>query len=138
MNKAVKSKFLTMGPDLYAAAWAYKFDEVRALIDELGDDLDVEWTDEDSTTALAALCIGKQSDLCQKLIQMGADVNARRSDNGKTVLMEAAGRGLFDVVKLMVEKGADVATTDKFDNKASDFAEMDKHKEIQEYLQARE
>jgi hypothetical protein len=46
------------------------------------------------------------------LLDLGADVNAKDSDDGRTALMGAAHKGRTDVIRLLVERGADLATRD--------------------------
>ena len=48
----------------------------------------------------------------QLLLELGADVNARDTAEGRTALMGAAHKGRTDVIKVLVEHGADLATRD--------------------------
>jgi len=45
------------------------------------------------------------------LIERGANVNAAFNMDGHTPLMSAAGNGHLDIVKLLVERGADVKSS---------------------------
>jgi ankyrin repeat protein len=46
------------------------------------------------------------------LLELGADVNARESEDGRVALMGAAHKGRNDVVQLLVDHGADLAARD--------------------------
>jgi ankyrin repeat protein len=49
----------------------------------------------------------------RRLLAAGADVNAR-DRHGQTALMLAAHRGALDVVEALIEAGADLNTTAKY------------------------
>ena len=61
------------------------------------------------------------------------DVNAQNQD-GETLLMRAASLGDAEIVKLLLDKGADVNRTDVFGNTAAVFAYEKDHAAIQELL----
>jgi FOG: Ankyrin repeat len=61
------------------------------------------------------------------------DVNAQ-NENGETLLMRAAGLGETEIVKLLLDKGADVNRTDVFGNTAAVFAYEKDHAGVQELL----
>jgi hypothetical protein len=46
-------------------------------------------------------------DVCQMLIQFGADIDAR-SEQGETPLIRAAGSGKYELAKILIEHGADI------------------------------
>lgn len=48
------------------------------------------------------------AEIAELLIKNGADVNAKRTDDGATALILAAQEGRTEVVKLLLDKGADV------------------------------
>ncbi|SDC90706.1 ankyrin repeat domain-containing protein [Actinokineospora iranica] len=62
------------------------------------------------TLLLNAVRRGDQFEV-RGLLRNGVDLNTRRSD-GLTPLMVAAGRGDADMVRLLIESGADIYTTD--------------------------
>lgn len=61
-------------------------------------------------------------DHVRALLEKGADINAMTNE-GKTALMMAAHRGCFDVVKLLLDRGAAVRQKDIYGKTAQDFAE---------------
>jgi serine/threonine-protein phosphatase 6 regulatory ankyrin repeat subunit B len=62
-------------------------------------------------------------------------VNAKRND-GRTALMIASERGHKEVVKLLLEKGADVNAKNKEGMTALKYASENGHKEIVELLKS--
>jgi ankyrin repeat protein len=67
------------------------------------------------------------------LLEYNVDINIENND-GMTALHWAAQKGDLVVLKLLVEKGAKVDSTDKNGNTPLDLAEIYEHKEIMEYL----
>jgi ankyrin repeat protein len=61
------------------------------------------------------------------------DVNVQ-NENGETLLMRAAGLGETEIVRLLLDKGADVNRTDVFGNTAAVFAYQKDHAPILELL----
>ncbi len=70
----------------------------------------------------------------QLLIERGVDVNGA-DKLGRTPLMGAAVRGLFDMVKLLVSKGVDVRALDKEGRSAAGYAAIAGEQEIVKYFQ---
>ena len=72
----------------------------------------VNGTMADGFTALMMAADGGQFEIARVLIQVGANVNARRSNagdlNGWTVLMSAARGGRLEIARLLIEMGARV------------------------------
>lgn len=69
-----------------------------------------------------------------KLIEKGEDTNQRRPEDGATALMFAATYGHFDVVKLLMEHGADINKVTYDGNNALFFTVVAGHVEIIEHL----
>ncbi len=68
------------------------------------------------------------------LAAAGADVNTQ--SDGLTVLMYAANWGDLELVKVLVEGGADINARDRYGRTALTFASGHEHTEIAEYLQS--
>ena len=45
-------------------------------------------------------------------LDSGAKVNTFTHQNGKTALLEACSRGYYEIAELLIERGADLSTTD--------------------------
>lgn len=86
---------------------------------------------------LAAVEKGDLSEV-RKLLNSGADVNAKRKDYGSSALIVAATVGHVDIVKLLLEKGADVNAKDGGEkgrgNSALTQASISNHVEIVKIL----
>jgi ankyrin repeat protein len=54
------------------------------------------------------------SNIIQRLVRLGADINARRGDNGASPLFEAATWRLTDVVRELLLLGADPDLENEF------------------------
>ena len=72
-------------------------------------------------------------DICNLLIDAGANVNAQ-SRNGETPLLLAALRGQIEIVKLLLERGAKVDTADIDGYTPLRTAEVNGHKEVADLL----
>lgn len=72
--------------------------------------------------------------LIELLLEKQIDVNSRTFDDGKTPLMHAAQQGHFDIVSLLVERGADLSLTDYYGAQAIDLAKKHHHTQIADYL----
>lgn len=71
--------------------------------------VDIDKTDSNHGTALHWAAYRGHEDICDLLVQRGANVNALTSDEEKqSVLMWAAIEGNLKIVKLLVENGADL------------------------------
>lgn len=89
---------------LALAAWRGNLEAVRWLIDRGAriNAADHQWS------ALHYAVFGGHEEVADYLIAQGADINARTT-NGSTVLMMAAYEGRGDMVRKLLEKGADRA-----------------------------
>lgn len=70
----------------------------------------------------------------RKFIEYGADVN--ESGNGMTPLMVAARYNRVEIIKFLLEKGADTSAKDDRGNTALRYAELSKSNEAFEYLKS--
>lgn len=78
-----------------------------------------------------------QAEIGKILIEKGANIEVR-SRSGKTPLLMASENGKFNVVKMLIEAGADInAINTKDDNKSAiDYAQQDGHDDIAKYLKS--
>ena len=93
---------------LHSAATFGNFEVVQKLIEY---DADIDARDEDGWTPLIWASGGhhfKGGSVLRLLLERGADVNARTSDNGFTPLHRASAYGSLEVVRLVLEYGADI------------------------------
>lgn len=113
---------------LMEAAREGHIDMVALLLDK-GADLHAQ-TDETQETALSLTCCGGFQDVAAYLLDRGANIEQGSS----TPLMEAAQEGHVDLVKFVLEKGADVnATTGTGDTPLS-FACENGHTDVADIL----
>ena len=73
--------------------------------------------------------------MVQFLIEHGADVDAKSFVDGWTPLLSAAANsGHFNVVKYLVENGANICAKNKFEQTAFKLAHVNGHTEVAKYL----
>lgn len=101
---AAKSSGMT--PLMYAARRGHT--EVVKLLIKKG--AEVNTRAEDGTTAL--ILSADYPDILQILIEKGADITASGFGMGRTALMQAAGLGRVESVRLLLDAGADVNSRD--------------------------
>ncbi len=90
---------------IFVAARAKRLDVIDAMIAHMGLDA-AECMDLGNMWGETALMWSGDAATAEGLLARGADVNAM-SDLGTTALIEAARKGLLDVVETLLEKGAD-------------------------------
>lgn len=73
----------------------------------------------------------------RRLIEQGADVNAREKMYDSTALMFAAGSGKIDTVRLLLENGADINAKNKLGSTALMLASMNGRTEVARLLAAK-
>ncbi|MBN1469865.1 MAG: ankyrin repeat domain-containing protein [Fusobacteriaceae bacterium] len=109
-----------------------KFDEIKALIESNGLNLD-DFIDENKTKTLLSEAIVKNNlDFINYLISKKVDINKKVKD-GFTPLMIAVMNDNLEVTKLLINNGADVDSTNNEGKKAKDYADS---KEIKEFLKS--
>ena len=73
------------------------------------------------------------------LIAKGADVNAKSASDGRTALMQAAGDGHVELVRVLLDHGGDFETRDEAGRNAWTYAAMAGQQEIADmFRKARE
>jgi hypothetical protein len=91
-----------------------------------------------SFSPLVAAALADRVEIVDLLLDKGAKVNAIRPDSGGTVLHAAAAVGHGDVVKRLLEHGADPKITSKAGQTAREVAEQSHHPEVAELLRKAE
>lgn len=76
----------------------------------------------EGATALHDAALAGQRAVAAALLDAGAPIDARDSESQATPLHRAASWGRVDVVKLLLERGADARLTDKSGHTALDLA----------------
>lgn len=97
---------------------------------------DVNLTNPTGTTPLMLAASGPFPATVQALLAAGAKVNAIDSGEHFTALMWAAAEGQAEVVKILIDKGADLTLTDIDGDTAESFAFKAGHQAIVELLKA--
>lgn len=85
---------------------------------------------------LAASLLAGQIETAQRLIERGADVNARQA-GGAAPIHEAALLGRRDLIDLLLENGAEIGARANDGRNAVTEAERGKHAELATYLRSR-
>jgi ankyrin repeat protein len=70
------------------------------------------------------------------LLEKGAEVDLQGTYEGFTALMTAASEGLVDIVRVLLEHGADPSLVDKDGDTAASFAQQNGHAEVVALLQS--
>jgi ankyrin repeat protein len=110
---------------LMLAATKRNLDVVRFLVEK---GADVNARDSDGQTALMYACRQRFNDVPDNsvaifLLDNGAEVNLRSTKKGYTALMLASGAGNAELVRKMLEKGADPSIEDNFGVTAAEVAQ---------------
>jgi serine/threonine-protein phosphatase 6 regulatory ankyrin repeat subunit B len=80
-----------------------------------------------------AIMLARSKTVAGMLVKAGANVTSRAND-GSTALMVAAEEGRLDLVKYLVEQGANPKLADKAGFKPIDYARKNSHSEIVDFL----
>lgn len=90
--------------------------------------------DSEGKTALMYTCKRSFNETASYLLENGADVNIRGEKKQITALMIAAVAGNLELVKMLLEHGADAGLTDIFGNTAMSLAERKGNSAVVELL----
>ncbi|XP_067006786.1 fibronectin type 3 and ankyrin repeat domains 1 protein [Anabrus simplex] len=113
-----------------ALHYAVEGSQLEAVLFALGDGADIEATDSQQWTPLMnGIVVETPSRILQVLIQRGASVNAVDS-RGVTCLMHAVLADRADVVKLLLDSGADPTHSNDYQNTALGMARAREKKDI--------
>ena len=91
-------------------------------------------TSDYSATALFNAILKSRMSLLESLLRTGVDVNIRNSD-GMTPLMAAASSGNLEMIRLLLDKGADTSVVNNLGERASDIAMRYGHAKVTNILQ---
>ena len=87
----------------------------------------------EASSIFGAACIGDLATV-KAFLEKGVDVNARGTRRGRTALHIAASEGHKEVIKLLLENGADVNIGAHYNLTAADLAMQRNHNEVVELL----
>lgn len=107
---------------------------IRRLLDR---GADASYNDEDGKTPLfIACCIRKDEtyDLCQLLLENGADCNSRVHRTGTTPFLKALAHQSLRVVELLLNYGGDIAAVDKKGCTAMHYAALNSRVDVLEFV----
>jgi hypothetical protein len=110
-NKWQKYYNFTYQFSLLHTAITNDLNEVAKKLLEKGADVNVK-----DATGRTPLFYAQNAEIAELLIKNGADVNAK-SKNGETPIFDAIGSRRFEVVKLLIDYGADLKVEEKATNK---------------------
>jgi ankyrin repeat protein len=89
-------------------------DAVKELLKTNSTETLIDYGEHKITPLLKAAWDGDE-EIVSLLLEAGAKINAKASDTGETALMNAVSREHVEIVKLLLEKKADVAPKNRFD-----------------------
>jgi ankyrin repeat protein len=98
---------------------------------------EIDSRDGNGRTALLYASSGPFEETVTLLLTRGAEVNAQGSLEGFTALMTAAAEGQVEVVRRLLDHGADRSIEDTDGDTALTFARQNGHSEVVELLESR-
>ena len=120
--------------DLFEASAIGDADRLRELLDAGADPNEFA---PDGFTALTLACFFKRPVAARLLLERGADVHQRARNENIQVLpihSAAADGGSVEIVRMLLDAGADVNATQPGGFRAIDAARMDKNEELERLL----
>ena len=118
---------------LMYAAFNGHTEVVRILLDLGANTTAIDYA---GRTALMYAATGPFPETVKLLIEMKSDPNAVDKEEHFTPLMHAAAEGHLEVVKVLLENGADASMKDIDGDTAESFAIQNGHKEVAEYIKS--
>ena len=103
-----------------------------------GQGADIDAKDSGGQTPLMFAVKGSHRDTVEYLLENGADVNARSKKRGFTALITAAAVGDVEVVRLLLEHGADKSVVELGGHTALDRARQYEHPDVATLLEGEE
>lgn len=105
---------------LYSLIEENSIEEVKRLLND--QDVKIDCLDDQGMTPLQHAAFRGNYEMCQLLLDRGADVNANYHDSGYSTLMFASLAGKVDLVSLLLENGASTTTVNSVGRTASQMA----------------
>jgi len=125
------------GPDgvaaLFRACYVGSLDIVKVLVDA---GADVNHKDNIGFTCFYAAVQEKHKPIIEYLLSKGVRVNETNGQNNDTPLHKACVSGSLEVVKILVNAGADINAVNKQGKSSLDFAVENNHQSIVDYLES--
>ncbi|XP_045205036.2 uncharacterized protein LOC123557574 isoform X2 [Mercenaria mercenaria] len=108
-RKATKSHIQKRNSPLITATKRHSLDTVTCLLQS---GVDINYANEDGLSAIDKAVICKCVDICEALTEKGCNLDAKSGKFKRTPLHKAVDMGCLDIVKLLLNVGASVYTTD--------------------------
>jgi ankyrin repeat protein len=117
----------------YALHHRCSFDTVKLLIES---GVDIFKCDEQGVSLLDEAIVTGDLELVRYLVdEKGMDVNKTQRKSGFTPLMQAASYGYTDIVRYLLEKGADIDARDSSNLNVIDYTKKLQRKNMQKFLE---
>jgi len=126
-----------IGPEQRTPLLLAAYNGHTAVVEFLyGKGADIKAKDKEGQTALMYTCRRSFYETSAFLVKNGVEVNAQTWKRGISALMIAAAAGNTELVRLLLDNGADVDLKDIFGNTAQNWAEKKGHKSVVDLLSA--
>jgi ankyrin repeat protein len=117
----------------YALHHRCSFDTIKLLIES---GVDIFKCDEQGVSLLDEAIVTGDLELVRYLVdEKGMDVNKTQRKSGFTPLMQAASYGYTDIVRYLLEKGADIDARDSSNLNVIDYTKKLQRKNMQKFLE---
>ena len=117
----------------YALHHKCSFDTIKLLIDS---GIDIYKCDDHGVSLLDEAIVTGDLELVRYLVdEKGMDVNMTKRKSGFTPLMQAASYGYTDIVRYLLEKGADIHARDSSNLNVIEYTKKLQRKNMQKFLE---